>query len=161
MSQINDEVMAVLRQAMAREAQAAEYYGRSAEQVVDARGRDLLRQLADFERYHYVGLQEQHRALAHGQVPPPYVGRELAPGPEAAVDGRDAHGLETALEVLTLALEAERAAQARYEELAAETEVMALQSLFHRLAHEELVHLRILNDEFYSLSNRGVWLWGD
>lgn len=32
--------------------------------------------------------------------------------------------------------------------------------MFLKLAEEELLHRRILNDEFYYLSNRGgIWFW--
>ena len=75
--------------------------------------------------------------------------------------GREAQRLETAVDILTTAMEAERAAQARYEAWAARATLPSVQCLFRRLAHEESVHERILNDEFYSLSNRGIWLWGD
>ena len=33
------------------------------------------------------------------------------------------------------------------------------QAMFRRLAEEEMMHQRILEDEFYSLSNQGVWGW--
>ena len=33
------------------------------------------------------------------------------------------------------------------------------QDMFRKLAHEENIHQRILEDEFFSLSNQGTWGW--
>jgi rubrerythrin len=33
--------------------------------------------------------------------------------------------------------------------------------MFKKLAREEELHERILNDQYYSLNNNGVWTWGD
>jgi len=161
MSEENDLLLEALTQAMDQELKAREFYRDAAKKVTDPRGRDLLQQLADFEDYHYQSLKAHYEALSSGQAPPPYRGREIRPGLEAGQGGRECRDLETAVDVLTMAIEAEREAQARYEAWAEEAASPSAQALFHRLAHEESVHARILNDEFYSLSNRGIWLWGD
>ena len=31
--------------------------------------------------------------------------------------------------------------------------------MFRKLANEESIHQRILEDEFFALSNQGVWGW--
>ncbi|MGQ9584505.1 MAG: ferritin-like domain-containing protein [Anaerolineae bacterium] len=161
MTEENKAILDALMQAMDREQEAREFYRDAMEKVADSRGRDLLQQLAEFEDYHYRSLRAWYRALVSGEAPPAYQGRELSPGLEAGQAGREAQSLETAVDILTTAMEAERAAQARYEAWAARATLPSVQCLFRRLAHEESIHERILNDEFYSLSNRGIWLWGD
>jgi len=161
MSEETKAVLDALAQAMDQELKAREFYWRAAEKIADPRGRDLLRQLADFEDHHYQSLKAHYEALASGQAPPSYEAREISPGLEAGQASRETRSLETVMDVLTIAIGDEEAARARYEAWAAEATTPNTQALFHRLAHEESVHARILNDEFYSLSNRGIWLWGD
>ena len=43
--------------------------------------------------------------------------------------------------------------------LAEETEDPKGKAMFRQLAEEERMHERILEDEFFSLSNEGVWGW--
>jgi hypothetical protein len=31
--------------------------------------------------------------------------------------------------------------------------------MFRKLANEEMIHQRILEDEFFSISNQGTWGW--
>jgi rubrerythrin len=157
----HEAVLEALAQAMDREREAQAFYLGAVDRVSDPRGRDLLQQLADFEAYHYRNLAAYREALLAGREPEPYVGRELRPSLEGGKATRQATNLETVADILTAAIGAEESARARYEAWAAEAQVPAVQALFRRLAHEEAVHARILNDEFYSLSNRGVWLWGD
>ena len=33
--------------------------------------------------------------------------------------------------------------------------------MFERLASEEATHRKLLDHQYYALTNRGVWLWGD
>ncbi len=156
-----DAMLDALAQAMDREREARAFYLQAVEQVADPRGKDLLRQLADFEDYHYQNLAAYREALLAGEEPQPYVGRELRPGLEGGKAARQVTNLAMVADILTTAIGAEEAARARYEAWAAQIPLPTVQALFRRLAHEEAVHARILNDEFYSLSNRGVWLWGD
>ncbi|MCR4437760.1 MAG: ferritin family protein [bacterium] len=61
-----------------------------------------------------------------------------------------------------MVIEAETQAHERYRSLAAQTEDPQGKAMFEKLAEEEVLHRRILNDEFYYLSNRGgIWFWGD
>ena len=43
--------------------------------------------------------------------------------------------------------------------LAEETSEPDGQDMFRKLANEEMIHQRILEDEFFSISNKGVWGW--
>jgi rubrerythrin len=150
-----------LSQAMGCEVEAQEFYTEARGRIADPRGQDLCQQLADFEGYHYRSLLTHYEALAHAEAPPPYVARELKPSLEAGQWDRGTRNLETAMDVLVAAVRAEEAARARYEEWATQASTIDAQTLFRRLAHEESVHSRIVSDEFYALSNRGLWLWGD
>jgi len=81
----------------------------------------------------------------------PLVGGETAvPQPERLRDEGS---------ILGRAIDMEKIAGERYRVLANETTAPDGQAMFSQLANEERVHQRILEDEFFSLSNRGVWGW--
>jgi rubrerythrin len=77
-----------------------------------------------------------------------------------AVSVHEDHPQETA-GILGLAMDAEDKAQQRYLRLAESTEDPLGKAMFLRLAGEEAMHHRILSDEFYSLSNEGLWVWAE
>ena len=61
--------------------------------------------------------------------------------------------------VLSKAIENEKIAGERYQALAEQTVDPRGRAMFQDLANEERMHQRILEDEFFSLSNQGVWGW--
>lgn len=149
--------------AMDAELKAQAFYAQAAVEVQDANGRDLLGRLAAFEQYHYQKLSELARSLQEdGQFIEyetraveqfvPFVG-----GGEAA--GTQLADMKDAASILGKAIENEKVAGERYRALAAETTDPHGQDMFRKLANEEMLHQRILEDEFFALSNKGVWGW--
>lgn len=156
-------VMEAIELAMGTEKKAAEFYADSSKKVVNERGKDLLLQLARFEQTHYDALVKLKASLAAGGPFTPYEGTTFAPyRPAGEASGKIEPHREDALSILQMAIEAETEAYERYRSLAAETTDPQGKAMFLKLAEEELLHRRILNDEFYYLSNRGgIWFWGD
>jgi rubrerythrin len=149
--------------AMNAELKAQVFYAQAAVQVQDPRGRDLLNRLAAFEQYHYQKLSELARSLRDGEGFIGYEARTMedvqpfrGSGEAAGVDVGD---LGSEVEILTVAIGNEKVAHAQYQTLADQTEDPSGQAMFNRLAYEEEMHQRILEDEFYALSNQGVWGW--
>jgi rubrerythrin len=159
--------------AMDAELKASAFYAQAAVEVQDQQGRDLLGRLAAFEQYHYEKLSELYRSLnAEGQfieyeaqrmsVFEPAVGSTeeqgtLVAGGEAA--GSRVRDLEATANILSMAIENEKKAGERYRALEEATSDSTGQDMFRKLANEERMHQRILEDEFFSISNKGVWGW--
>jgi rubrerythrin len=149
--------------AMDAELKAQAFYAQAAVVIQDPRGRDLLGRLAAFEQYHYQKLAELLRSLeGTGQ----YMEYEaqmieqfapLAGGGETA--GTELESLQDEVAILSKAIENEKIAGERYRVLAEETDNPTGQDMFRKLANEESIHQRILEDEFFALSNKGVWGW--
>ncbi|MBN1137987.1 MAG: ferritin family protein [Anaerolineae bacterium] len=148
--------------AMEAELKAQAFYAQAAAWVQDPRGRDLLSRLAAFEQHHYQKLAELLQSLQLGGQ---FIAYEPAAvdqfAPLAAGEGAAAlpEGLAGEADILSHAIQIEQAAGERYRVLADDTGDPAGRAMFRRLADEELVHQRILEDEFFSLSNQGVWGW--
>ena len=149
--------------AMDAELKALAFYAEAAVKIQDPHGRDLLSRLAAFEQYHYQKLSELARSLqAEGTFIAyetrsveqfvPLVGR-------GEVAGTLLEELKDVPGILSKAIENETIAGERYGVLAEETNDPDGQDMFRKLANEEKMHQRILEDEFFSLSNRGVWGW--
>jgi rubrerythrin len=149
--------------AMDAELKARSFYAQAAVEAGDPQGRDLLGRLAAFEQYHYEKLAELARSLRDDGVFIEYEGRTVEQfDPE--VGGGEAEGvllgdLQDMPSILSMAIDNEKVAGERYQALAAETDDPDGQAMFRSLADEEMIHQRILEDEFFSLSNKGVWGW--
>jgi rubrerythrin len=148
--------------AMDAELKAQAFYAQAAIEVQDPRGRDLLSRLAAFEQYHYQQLAELARSLRADGHFIEYEARtieQFAPLASSETAGTKLEELGDEAAILGKAIENEKIAGERYRVLADETADPAGQTMFQRLAYEEQMHQRILEDEFFSLSNQGTWGW--
>ena len=149
--------------AMDAELKAQAFYAQAAVEVQDAQGRDLLGRLAAFEQYHYQKLSDLARSLQSDGQFITYETRtveQFAPTiARGEVAGTQIEELKDTAAILSKAIENEKIAGERYQALAAETDDPDGQDMFRKLANEEMIHQRILEDEFYSISNQGAWGW--
>jgi len=149
--------------AMDAELKAQAFYAQAAVEVQDPRGKDLLSRLAAFEQHHYQKLAELARSLQEDARFIAYETQTLEQFAPSSGRGEtsgtllDQLGDETA--ILSKAIENEKIAGERYKALAEQTGDPSGQDMFKKLAYEEQMHQRILEDEFFSLSNKGVWGW--
>ena len=67
----------------------------------------------------------------------------------------------TDMDALKLAIREERKAGTYYRSMAELTEDTRGKEMYKRLASEEELHEKLLNDQYYSLHNTGIWSWGD
>jgi rubrerythrin len=148
--------------AMEGELRARTFYAQAAEFVQDERGRDLLGRLAAFEQHHWNKLSELAQSL---HVSGRYIDYEprtvdqFSPFAGGEATGTELAELKDEASILGRAIDLEKIAGQRYRVLSDHTGDEAGRAMFQRLAEEEHVHQRILEDEFYSLSNQGKWAW--
>jgi rubrerythrin len=149
--------------AMEAELKAQAFYAQAAVEVQDSNGRDLLGRLAAFEQYHYEKLSELAKSLQKDGQFIEYEARTVAQFMPVVGRGETAgtylDELEDVPSILSKAIENEKIAGERYRVLSEETADPNGQDMFRKLADEERTHQRILEDEFFSLSNQGVWGW--
>jgi rubrerythrin len=149
--------------AMDAELEAQAFYAQAAIEVRDLHAKDLLGRLAAFEQHHYQKLAELARSLQDDGQFIEYEMRAMEQFVPLLGKGETAGTLLDELGdeagILRKAIENEKIAGERYRVLAEETEDPVGRDMFKHLVEEEELHQRILEDEFYSLSNRGVWGW--
>ncbi len=149
--------------AMDAELKAQAFYAQAAVEVQDPQGRDLLGRLAAFEQYHYQKLAELARSLQDDGQFIAYETRTVEQFAPTLASGEAARTkleeLQDTAGILSKAIENEKIAGERYRALAEETDDPNGQDMFRKLANEEMIHQRILEDEFFSISNQGTWGW--
>ena len=161
MAQIDVGILEAIDIAMEAEMKAQQFYADAAKRVINVRGRNLLEQLADFEQNHYNKLKTLKDALTSSGEYIKYEGTEFKPF-KAEVTGTLESDKAGVLDVLKIAIDAETKAKDHYTKMAEATNDPEGKAMFEKLADEEDFHRRILNDEFYNLSNEGgTWTWGD
>ena len=88
--------------------------------------------------------------------------RELSKTPSGEAAGQRSSGEHAdALEALRIAIGAEEKAIGGYQALANQAADANGKEMFTRLAAEEEMHRKVLDDQYYALTNQGLWLWGD
>jgi len=158
-------VMDAIQVAMEAEETARQFYLDAKEKVSDAEAQNLLVQLAAYEQYHYDNLAALYDSLSQEKgyiayAPPDIDLSTASHGLEGSRTSKE-RNLETVVEILGMAIDAEKSARSRYKELAGQTTDPDGRAMFQKLAQEEDTHYRILSDELYHLSNRGLWIWSE
>jgi rubrerythrin len=154
-----------IKAAMEAEMDAHNFYSKAAHKTKNPKGSDMFFQLADFEKNHFHHLKALYDSLKGEEKWIVYSGttfsgkgkkvsRSLTIGKEVESQANDLHAL-------SMAIKEERKAQKYYREMAEKTTDPLGRDMFKKLASEEELHERVLNDQFYSLTNKGLWTWGD
>jgi rubrerythrin len=125
-----------IKNAIAAEQAAEQFYLRLAESCADEKGRAMLRDIAGQERGHAAALEGMAARLVAGQLPER--ADALVRGIESAPAGTDAEGLGL-LEALEIAVDAEHSAILYYDALAATAGGEAA-LFFEAMGKEEACH---------------------
>ena len=162
MSQANHQaLLEAVKMAMNAEQEAAAFYEKAAGNTGDPRGRDMFLQLVTFEKSHYVALGKLQSSLEGGEFQA-YKGTAFsATKPGVPLSDFSPKRLKTDIDALNFAIEAEKKARATYLDLAGSAPGQEVADFFKKLAAEEQLHQKVLEDQFYALSNRGYWTWGE
>ena len=156
------EDIEIVKVAMEAEKDAYQAYSKAAKKTTNPKGRDMFQQLSEFEMNHYQKLKELLGSLQEKGEWVLYGGTSLkkktiplkTPKPKGQEQLTD-------MDALRMAIREEKKSQAYYRSMAELTKDPLGRDMYKRLANEEALHERLLNDQYYSLHNTGVWSWGD
>jgi len=156
------EDLKAIETAMRAEKEASQFYLRASKKTKDPRGREMLQQLSEFEMNHYNKLKELSQSLQNKGEWILYSGTTLRQKALSLKAGKPkGQDQLTDMDALKLAIREERRAGAYYRSMAELTEDPRGKEMYKRLAGEEDLHEKLLNDQYYSLHNTGIWSWGD
>lgn len=156
------EDIKAIRVAMEAEKEASQTYSKTAKRTKNPRGKDMFQQLSEFEMNHYQKLKGLLKSLEDKGEWVLYEGTNLK-RKKIPLKTEKPKGQEqlTDLDALKIAIREEKKAQAYYRSLAELTRDPRGKDMYKRLADEEGLHEKLLNDQYYSLHNTGIWSWGD
>jgi len=156
------EDLKAVKTAMESEKEASQFYSKAAKKTKNPKGKDMFQQLSEFEMNHYQKLKELSKLLVDKGEWILYSGTSLKkrtiPMKMEKPKGQEQM---TDMDALKIAIREEKKAQAYYRSMAGLTRDPRGKDMYKRLADEEALHEKILNDQYYSLHNTGVWSWGD
>jgi len=149
----------LLVDALNSEIKAKDFYEQAAAKAQSDMGKKFFKELSDFEQNHYVKVKNIIDSRSEGKAIP-----SDSPSPEVSavrseVDGEFEPNKDEIIDVIHLAIEAEKNAQERYKRIADLIDDSDGKTIFTNLALEERNHQRILEDQFYQISNKGTIIW--
>jgi rubrerythrin len=156
-----EDVKAV-KVAIEAEKEAYQNYSRLAKKTKNPKGKDMFQQLSEFEVNHYQKLKSLLKTLQEKGEWMLYEGTSLKKR-SISVKAEKSKGQEqlTDMDALKIAVQEEKKAEAFYRSMAELTSDARGKDMYKRLANEEALHEKVLNDQYYSLHNTGIWSWGD
>jgi rubrerythrin len=156
------EDVKAIKVAMEAEKEAYQNYSKMAKKTRNPKGRDMFQQLSEFEMNHYQKLKDLLKSLQEKGEWILYEGTNLKKKTlPLKVEKPKGQEQLTDMDALKIAIREEKKAQAYYRSMAELTSDSRGKDMYKRLANEEALHEKLLNDQYYSLHNTGVWSWGD
>ena len=156
------EDLKAIRVAIEAEKGAFQAYSKAAKRTKNPKGRDMFQQLSEFEMNHYQKLTGLLKSLQEKGEWILYQGTSLKKKaiPFQMEKPKGSEQL-TDMDALKIAIREEKKALAYYRSMAELTRDPRGKDMYKRLADEESLHEKLLNDQYYSLHNTGLWSWGD
>ena len=156
------EDIKAVKVAIEAEKEAYQNYSNLAKKTKNPKGKDMFQQLSEFEVNHYQKLKSLLKNLQEKGEWILYEGTNLK---KKSISGKaeKPKGQEqlTDMDALKIAVREEKKAEAFYRSMAELTSDARGKDMYKRLANEEALHEKVLNDQYYSLHNTGIWSWGD
>jgi rubrerythrin/DNA-directed RNA polymerase subunit RPC12/RpoP len=156
------EDIKALQLAIEAEKDAYQAYSKAAKRTKNPKGRDMFQQLSEFEMNHFQKLKALLKSLQEKREWILYEGTSLKKK-KIVLKAQKPQGQEqlTDMDALKIAVREEKKAQVYYRSMAELTKDPRGKNMYKRLAEEESLHEKLLNDQYYSLHNTGIWSWGD
>jgi rubrerythrin len=163
LSWTNQEDLKAVRVAMEAEKKAYQTYAKAAKMTKNPNGKEMFQQLSEFEMNHYTKLKDLLKSLQEKGEWILYAGTSLKKKKIPLKAATPSKGQEqlTDMDALKIGIREEKKAEAYYRSMAELAKDPRGRDMYKRLAEEEALHEKILNDQYYSLHNTGVWSWGD
>jgi rubrerythrin len=159
MENSNGKINDLLVEAMNSEKKAREFYLNASEKAKSNAGKKLFKELAGFEQNHYMRVKRIIESRNIGQEITETGLDQETPTVRSEIEGEFEPNKDEIVMILNLAIESEKNAQVRYENIANMLEDSKEKEIFNSLAQDERNHQKILEDEFYHISNKGTIVW--
>jgi rubrerythrin len=155
---MNQDLNDLLEKAMYSEIKAREFYLDASEKAQSHAGKKLFKELAAFEQNHYNKVKKIIESKNSG-IKIKESSSDVLKDFKSEIEGEFEPNKDEIINVLNLAIESEKEAQIRYEKIAEMFEEEVEKNIFNNMANDERNHQKILEHQFYHISNKGVIIW--
>ena len=156
---IDQNIKDVIIEAMNSEIKAKKFYLDASSKAQSKAGKILFKELADFEENHYNRVKKIIENLTENEkISCDELCQEI-PSVQSEIEGELEPNKDVIIDILDLAIKSEKEACQRYERIAEMIDDEEGKKIFNVLANEERNHQKILEDEIYQISNKGVIIW--
>ena len=156
---INQNIKDLLIEALNSEIKAKEFYLNASSKAKSKAGRSFFKELAEFEQNHFEKVKEIIDSITKDEkISCSEPCQELL-SVDSEVEGELEPNKDEIIDILDLAINSEKEAQQRYKKIAEMIDDEDGKKIFDILANEERNHQKILEDEIYHISNKGVIIW--
>ena len=152
------EIENLLVEALNSELEAKKFYNDASEKAKSQAGKNLFSELADFEQNHYERVKKIIESRSN-QIDIKSENVQHMKKINSEIEGEFEPNKDEIVSVINMAIDAEKKAQERYTKIAEMIKDNESKIIFQNLALDEKNHQRILEDEFYHLSNKGIIIW--
>jgi rubrerythrin len=149
----------LLAEALNSELEAKKFYENAAGKAQSQAGKKLFTELAEFEQNHYDRVSSIIQSRRNNEAIKKTGHIQDLIKINAEIDGEIESNKDEIAVVFDKAIKAEKKAQERYRNIAKMFDDEEGKQIFMTLSNEEFNHQRILEDEFYVLSNKGLIIW--
>ena len=150
----------LLVEAMNSEIEAKNFYNNASKKAKSQAGKKLFRELAEFEQNHYERVKNIIESYNNRLEFKETRTKKEIPTIQSEIEGEYEPNKDEIVTIINLAINAEKKAQERYSKIAEMLDDDESKKIFHELAQDDRNHQKILEDEFYQLSNKGIIVWG-
>lgn len=158
---VQDERLNAVKIAVDAEREAFLFYQSAAEKSTNPRGKDMFRQLSEFEVEHYKKMIHLYLSLKRENKWIFYAGTGEPKARNRIEGSAKGYATNDDIEALKAAIEKGSEAAEFYRGMAEKTDDPLGKEMFKKLVEEEETHRRLLNDQYFALQNQGEWMWGD
>lgn len=138
---------------------ASASYADASQRVGDPIGKELFKNLAEFENFHYEQLSALETSLEETGNYINYSGKEFPLPPKFEIEAVKELNKTSVMSIISAAMDLEKQAEQAYADLAIQTTDPLGYEMFSKLSDEEHKHYLILRDAYWTLNNRGTWRW--
>jgi rubrerythrin len=148
----------LLIEAMNSEKRAKEFYIQASSKAESGSGKKMFKELAEFEENHYERIKHIINSINEDNKMDIKEIQEIS-YVKSEIEGEIETNKNEISNIILTAIESEKEAQKRYLKIAELFEDDEGKQIFEGLANDERNHQRILEDQFYNISNKGLIIW--
>jgi rubrerythrin len=155
---MNETIDELLTEALNSEVKAKEFYMQASEKAQSQTGITFFKEMSEFEQEHYEKVKQIIESRNEGVT----IDSTWTPNVKqirSEIEGEFEPNKDEISQVINLAIEAEKNAQDRYQKIAELIDDSEGKTIFTNLANDERNHQKILEDQFYQISNKGTIIW--